>query len=61
MERVDSHQEKPNFCPQLEENTEYDTIPYVNVSFFPFFFFWDQIHLSKVFLTSLETAPYKIG
>nr|XP_042113803.1 SLAM family member 7 [Peromyscus maniculatus bairdii] len=30
MERVDSHQEKPNFCPQLEENTEYDTIPYVN-------------------------------
>ncbi|OBS73916.1 hypothetical protein A6R68_15545 [Neotoma lepida] len=30
MEKVDSHKEKPNFCPHLEENTEYDTIPYVN-------------------------------
>ncbi|KAL6088662.1 hypothetical protein STEG23_010196 [Scotinomys teguina] len=30
MERMDSHQKKPNFCPHLEENTEYDTIPYIN-------------------------------
>ncbi|XP_057626030.1 SLAM family member 7 isoform X1 [Chionomys nivalis] len=30
MEKVDIHQEKPNFCPHLEENPEYDTIPYMN-------------------------------
>lgn len=53
-ERVD------NFCP-LEENTEYATIPYINVSPFPFFFFCDQNLLAKAFLTSLETIPYKIG
>lgn len=37
MEKVDIRQEKPNFCPHLEENPEYDTIPYMNVSPFPFF------------------------
>lgn len=33
--RVDSHQEMPNSCPHLEENTDYDTIPYSEVSPFP--------------------------
>lgn len=60
MEKVDIHQEKPNFCPHLEENPEYDTIPYMNVS--PFiFFFSNQIHPSKAFFTSLETTLYKTG
>ncbi|CAO2638383.1 SLAM family member 7 [Lemmus lemmus] len=30
VEKVDIHQEKPNFCPHLEENPEYDTIPSMN-------------------------------
>ncbi|KAL1769860.1 SLAM family member 7 isoform X1 [Sigmodon hispidus] len=28
--RVDGLQEKPNFCPDLEEKAEYDIIPYTN-------------------------------
>lgn len=35
--RVDGHQEMPNSCPHLE-NTDYDTIPYTEVSPFPFIF-----------------------
>lgn len=35
--RVDSHQEMPNSCPHLEDNTDYDTILYAEVSPFPFF------------------------
>ncbi|CAH6789489.1 SLAM family member 7 [Phodopus roborovskii] len=29
-EKVDNHQEKPNFCPHLEDNAEYGTISYIN-------------------------------
>nr|XP_048304871.1 SLAM family member 7 [Myodes glareolus] len=30
MEKVNIRQKKPNFCSHLEENPEYDTIPYMN-------------------------------
>lgn len=60
MKKVDIRQEKPNFCPHLEENPEYDTIPYMNVSPFPFFF-CSQIHPSKAFLTSLRLPSTRLG
>lgn len=37
--RVDRHQEMPDLCPHLEENADYDTIPYTEVSPCPIFFF----------------------
>lgn len=38
--RVDRHQEMPDLCPHLEENADYDTIPYTEVSPCPIFFFF---------------------
>ena len=58
--RVDSHPEMPDSCPHLE-NTAYDTIPYVEVSPFPFFFSVTSSTSLRLFPASLEISPCKLG